>query len=281
MTTATVPDLPRTSFLPHHGGPSPATQPISSLTRKLDALRELAIFEGVPDAGLSVLATASLLRRFSRGQTIVQLGNKNDCVLLTQGRAKTLMGQATSCSELTLSTFEAGDIIAETCWTAGQTATEGRADALSECEALFIPRRALDSLFERHGHIAVRFLGVIATKLQQLTNLSTRRACLDVADRLYCKLADLAETQGQLTHGGLLIEHGLYQNELASSIGASREAVNRQLAAWKEKGLVSPGRRVVLVRDPIGLKMAVSLAARSLELNIGVDGANPDGRATA
>ena len=92
---------------------------------------------------------------------------------------------------------------------------------------------------------------------------------LDVGDRLYCKLTEFAVSIGRDVDGGIFVEHGLQQGELASSIGASREAVNRQLALWRDQGLITLRRGALLLKDPVGLKMAVSPQARSVDLDIG------------
>jgi CRP/FNR family cyclic AMP-dependent transcriptional regulator len=128
--------------------------------------------------------------------------------------------------------------------------------------ALFMPRRALDLLLSRNARVAFQFMEAIVAKLRRVLDLAAQNSCLEVGDRLYRKLMELSVTRGRLEESGVRIEHGLFQSELAAGIGASREAVNRQLAIWRDQGLVETGRRYVLVKDPFGLSMAVSAGVR-------------------
>jgi len=247
---------------------APTPIPLAAgLCRKLDAIRSLALFADIPEQDLVPMATSSLLRRFERGRRIGRLGSRDECVVLVSGRAKTSTPPGVGGGELTLVTFDAGDVLSETCWATGPTAFEGEAIALSDCEILFLPRRALEDLLSAHGEVALRLLITTVNKLSKLTRLANRRTVLDVGDRLYCKLVEFAATFGRRSEDGIEIRHGLQQNELAGSIGASREAVNRQLGLWRDQGLITSSRGAVLVRDPAGLRMAVSPGARAIELD--------------
>jgi len=242
--------------------------PAPGLRRKVDAIRALALFADIPEQDLVPMATSSLLRRFERGRRIGRLGARDECLVLVSGRAKTSTPRGVGTGELTLATFDAGDILSETCWATGQAEFEGEAIALSDCEVLFLSRRGLEDLLSGHGEVALRLLIATVNKLSKLTRLATRRSGLDVGDRLYCKLAEFAETLGRRTDDGIVIKHGLQQNELAASIGASREAVNRQLGLWRDEGFITSSRGAVLVRDLAGLRMAVSPEARTIELDL-------------
>ncbi|MFN2426689.1 MAG: Crp/Fnr family transcriptional regulator [Candidatus Binatia bacterium] len=245
---------------PFLAAPLPIAPP--ALMRKLDALRNLELFSRAPQAELLRLAEASLLRRFERGRTVLRGGMTDDCVILLEGRAKTTMPRGVATGEFSLCLVEAGDIVSEGCWARQRTPEPGETVALEPSVAMFIPRRALDVLLSRNANVAVAFLAALSTKLRRVLELAAQNSCLEVGDRLYSKLVDLSETRGRTTPAGVLIEHGLFQSELAAGIGASREAVNRQLASWRAQGLIEPGRRRVLVKDPLGLSMAVSGAVR-------------------
>ncbi|HEY2772900.1 MAG TPA: Crp/Fnr family transcriptional regulator [Candidatus Binatia bacterium] len=237
--------------------------PVSpALVRKVEALRGLDVFAGASDEELQKLAESALLRRFERGRTVLRGGSVDECVVLIEGRVKTTMPRGISCGEFALGIVEAGEIISEGCWARQKSAEPGETLALEPSTVLFIPKRPLDLLLSRNSKVAIRFVSAIATKLRRVIELATQNACLDVGDRLYRKLVELSATRSRATPAGLLIEHGLYQAELAAGIGASREAVNRQLAAWRDRGLVEAGRCYVLVKDPPGLAMAASPAVR-------------------
>jgi len=258
MSTATAFD--------HHARPflGTAQPPLSPhLLRKVEALRGLKVFAGAGETELFRLAEASLLRRFERGRALLRSGGSDDCVILLHGRAKTTMPRGIAAGEFALALLEEGDIVAEGCWARHMAPDLGETVALEPSVALFMPRRALDLLLSRNARVAFQFMEAMVAKLRRVLELAAQNSCLEVGDRLYRKLMELSVTRGRPGEGGSVrIDHGLFQSELAAGIGASREAVNRQLALWRDQGLVETGRRYVIVRDPFGLSMAVSAGVR-------------------
>ena len=260
MSTTIAFDHHPRPFLASVAPATPVTSP--ALLRKIEALRGLALFAGTPEADLMRLAEASLLRRFERGRTLLRSGMTDDCVILVEGRAKTTMPRGVACGEFALNILEAGDIASECCWVHSKSPELGETVALEQSTALFLPRRSLEALLQRNARVALQFLTAIATKLRRVVEMAAQNSCLEVGDRLYRRIVELSQSRGRVVKDGLLIEHGLYQSELAAGIGASREAVNRQLATWRDQGHIEPGRRFVLVKDPRGLAMAVSASVR-------------------
>lgn len=234
-----------------------------ALYRRFDALRSLALFSDASAAELLRLAEESLLKHFERGCVVVGERPSDDCVVLVSGRAKRSMPRGIASGDFALAIIDAGELLSVGCWARAATPEPGETISLEPSTALYLPRRALEALLERNGKVAVKFLVAVAARLRRVIDLATRNSCLEVADRLYLKLTEMAATRGRAVEGGLRIDHGLFQSELAAGIGASREAVNRQLATWRDSGLVDIERRSLLVRDPLGLSQAVSPSVRT------------------
>jgi CRP-like cAMP-binding protein len=246
--------------------PRPSPVRVSStsvgLIGKLEALRGLALFSGAVDAELQRLAEASLLRRFEQGRVMLRGAAGDEVVILVRGRAKSTIPRGVACGEFALGLYEAGDIVSEGCWAQGGPAGTGETVALEDSAAFFLPRRALEAFFERNPRTTLRFLEAISGKLGRIIALAAQNSCLEVGDRLYRSLVELSQTRGRACAEGIHIQHGLHQRELAASIGASREVVNRQLAQWRDAGFVESGRKFVVVKNPVGLTLAVSAAVR-------------------
>jgi CRP/FNR family cyclic AMP-dependent transcriptional regulator len=66
-------------------------------------------------------------------------------------------------------------------------------------------------------------------------------------------LAEMAEQDGRPVAGGIEITT-LSQEELAGYIAASRESVARALTILRRDGLISTGRRSIVVHDLAGLR---------------------------
>ena len=54
--------------------------------------------------------------------------------------------------------------------------------------------------------------------------------------------------------GGLIVGDGLSQHDLAGLVAASTKSVGRSLAVLRARGLVSTGRRSIVVSDLEGLR---------------------------
>ena len=79
-------------------------------------------------------------------------------------------------------------------------------------------------------------------------------AWLDVATRLERRIEDLAERFGHPTPGGVSIEVGLRQEDLAALVGSSRESVNRALASSRRVRRLARGR--YLLRPNLEARLA-------------------------
>ncbi|MFN2377953.1 MAG: Crp/Fnr family transcriptional regulator [Candidatus Binatia bacterium] len=246
----------------------PTAPPVRALARKLHALRSLSLFLDAPEPELLRLAEASLLRQFDSRHTIVSGRVRENCIILVEGRAKTVTRRSGTDSGVTLEILESGSILSDLGRSSRSTGPSSETVALERCRVLFLPRRSLDNFLLRNASVALRLLDEMAARLERARESATPFSRLDVGDRLYQRLVELSESRGSARPGGaVLIDLGLHQSELAASIGASRESVNRQFAAWRELGLVECGRCSVIVKDPLGLSMVVSEHLRSRPLS--------------
>jgi CRP/FNR family transcriptional regulator, cyclic AMP receptor protein len=80
-------------------------------------------------------------------------------------------------------------------------------------------------------------------------------ARLDVKSRLARWLLELATEVGEQTEDGWVIATTLSQQDLASRIGASRDAVAIELRRFRTQGLVTTGRYRIVLRDLDALGM--------------------------
>ncbi|HJN92781.1 MAG TPA: Crp/Fnr family transcriptional regulator, partial [Dehalococcoidia bacterium] len=105
-------------------------------------------------------------------------------------------------------------------------------------------------------------LEVLVKRLRQ-TNQSIQDAyLLDVPGRLARRLLILAREHGIPSEDSDGIEIGLKvsQQDLASMIGASRVAVNKQLQAWRQEDIVNVRRQRVTILKPERLEVHFALS---------------------
>lgn len=247
------------------GMPSPGRGSARTTTalRRICGLTSLGLFEGLSSTDLQQVAETATIRGFERGDVVLRGDAPRECVILLQGRASMSKPRGVANGELGLGLFGQGDLISASCWAGPGRAMQSDVVALESSVVAFLPRRTLDPLIERYPALAIRLLEAVAKRLHHVMDLATENSCLDIADRLYRRLAELSATRGlALPDGRVVIDHGLRQSELAASIGASRESVNRQFALWKAQGVIESAHNQVLVANLQRWSMAVSNAVR-------------------
>jgi CRP-like cAMP-binding protein len=103
------------------------------------------------------------------------------------------------------------------------------------------------SLLETRPALSLALHRVQVRRLREADGMRLEQLAVDVTGRIARRLADLHESLGRVD---LQISH----RELATWVGASREAVTKSLAKLQRRGLVSTARGRVVVTDLDGLR---------------------------
>jgi CRP/FNR family cyclic AMP-dependent transcriptional regulator len=155
--------------------------------------------------------------------------------------------------ELILNMFGPGEFFGEIALLDGKGRT-ATAIAREPSELLFLGRSSfLPFLRERH-EATVRIIALLCERLRRTTNLVEDSAFLSVSTRLAKQVSVLAG----LRNKGADATIRMSQEELAQTLGVSREIVSRQLSVWREAGLIELGRGRIVVRDPNALDRIVA-----------------------
>ena len=162
-----------------------------------------------------------------------------------------------------------GDIIGEIGVFEG-TPRVGSHIAINETEVVVVGREDVLSLVARYPQVAIRLLAELSTKLRLALELGLGMHSLDLPARFYRRLLYFRRTDPREDANGLRIEHGLSQRDLATSIGATREALNRLMKGWKESGFIDYGRGFVVITNPQALEDMLPPSARLGSLLEGV-----------
>ena len=191
------------------------------------------------------------IQRLSAGDVVFRKGDPGDGLYgVLEGRIVVTVESAEG-KELILNMFGPGEFFGEIALLdgKGRTATAVARDA---SRLIFLGRAAfLPFLSERH-ETAVRIIAFLCERLRRTTDLVEDSAFLSVATRLAKQLAVLAGgKQGPATVR-------LSQEELAQTLGVTREIVSRQLAIWRDAGVVELGRGWIKVRDGDALDRIVA-----------------------
>lgn len=194
---------------------------------------------------------------YPANKTVFRKGDPGDnMMIVVNGRIK-ITTTSMDGSEMIINTILPGEVVGEIALLDGQERT---ADAVTAeaSEALVIRRDDFTLLLKDSPDLCMSVIDLLCDKLRRTTELAEESVFLELSERLFKRLQTYAESNSSTEPSGALrIQHGLSQQGLADELGVTRESVNRQLAEWRDLGLVTVGRGHVIVHDMDGLEDAV------------------------
>jgi CRP-like cAMP-binding protein len=101
---------------------------------------------------------------------------------------------------------------------------------------------------------ARELIRVLASRLRDSDRKRLEFAALDTLGRVAWRLLELSDGFGQETDEGTSLELPLSQEQLAGWCGASRESTVKALTSLRELGIITTGRRQVVIRDSEALR---------------------------
>lgn len=220
-----------------------------------DRLRKIRILAVVNDADLDVLAQTLTWRRVKAEDEVVSHLDRGTQVFFAvegsfNAKLQTAFGRQVAIRQL-LAGSHFGEIAAltDTPRSLGIVAeTDG---LLAEC-----PAEAFLALMARDGVFATAVAAHLARNVVMLTDKVFELAALETRFRVYAELLRLAAT-GEQVEQGILIRDAPTHEAIAASIGAQREAVNRELRALATDGLVQQDRREMVILNVEALREAL------------------------
>ncbi|OFX28917.1 MAG: hypothetical protein A2Z07_00840 [Armatimonadetes bacterium RBG_16_67_12] len=127
--------------------------------------------------------------------------------------------------------------------------------ALGAVEAVVVGAETFAEFLEEYPRVAMVMLRTLSRWLREATRRRIEYSALDVTGQVAARLVDLADRYGEPSGGRVRILLPLTQEELASWVGVSREAVSKALRALRQRGWIETHRRgiTVLNRDALRL----------------------------
>jgi len=127
--------------------------------------------------------------------------------------------------------------------------------AVTAAELSFVTRTAFMDCADRHPEIYHYLTCLLANRLRETDETIAALAFLTVKGRVARALLEIAQALGKDKGSGeILIEQMISQSELAAMAGVARENVNRVLADWKRRKLVTISHQNLLIRDMSSLE---------------------------
>ncbi|MEX0851759.1 MAG: Crp/Fnr family transcriptional regulator [Bauldia sp.] len=153
--------------------------------------------------------------------------------------------------EATINLAEAGEVIGEMALLDGLPRSASAA-ALTEAALIFIPRDAFLDLLDGSAKLARQIILTLCERLRA-TNAQVDQAMFhDLRHRLLLLLRQIALIHGKVESDMAVVELDLTQGTLAQMLGASREAVNKQLRALAKEGCIAvQDHKIQIFKQPL------------------------------
>jgi CRP/FNR family transcriptional regulator, cyclic AMP receptor protein len=123
------------------------------------------------------------------------------------------------------------------------------ATTITKVHAVSMDRDALNAWITDRPEIAEQLLQVLARRLRRTNDNLADLIFTDVPGRVAKQLLYLARRFGIPEGRALRVTHDLTQHEIAQLVGASREAVNKALVDFSQRGWIQCDGKSVLIRD--------------------------------
>ena len=212
-------------------------------------LKRAVLFSGLDPADLSRLAGIAREVNLSDGDTLFEQGDDSDGLYVIVSGILRIYLTADDTREATINLLEDGETIGEIALLDGLSRSAGAA-ALTDAKLIFIPREPFLSLLDESTALARQIILTLCERLRAANAQVDQAIFHDLRHRLLVLLRHLAIIHGHVEKDAAVVDLDLTQGTLAQMLGASREAVNKQLRGLAKEGrLEMDGPRIRVLRS--------------------------------
>ncbi|MEC9034016.1 MAG: Crp/Fnr family transcriptional regulator [Actinomycetota bacterium] len=192
--------------------------------------RETLLFGELPETDLEVIVSQSHDRDLRRGDIIFREEDPPDEIYIVLSGRIAIVNKSIDGRESMVALMESGDLFGEMGLFDGK-GRSAQARALEDSVVTAIPYEPVRSLYESNPIFLWQVIEMLAGRLRNMDEALADSVFLDVTGRTAKKLLELA---GESEEFSLPIT----QEELAGMVGASRERVNKAIAAFVRLGWI-------------------------------------------
>ncbi len=221
---------------------------ICSLDYRLKIIGRLPFFRHLPPEAIVVINGLFEDRAVLAEQPIYFEGDPaNYLHLVAMGKVK-LIRHTTSGREVLLDILRGGEYFGNLSILSGQGYSE-TAIAQTDCCILQISAQSFEKVLNRHPDVTLKVLKAVGERLEQSQEVIKQLSVYTVDQRIAAALVRLAQKLGEQKQKGLLIQLPFSRQDLAAMTGTTVETVSRVMSRFSAQGLVSTGRKWVVVND--------------------------------
>ena len=246
---------PEAPFSPaNQNAPPPPAAPAAGAANP-PSLRRSPFFAGVADEALVALAARSRWHVYAPGEVVVDSGDPTDEVFFVAEGAVRVVVRTAHGYEAILNDLGAGQFFGELAAIDG-TARSANVTALQRTRLCAIPGPAFISFVLSSPTAGLRLMRMLAERLRLKDERLLEIMALPVRQRLMAELLRLSRDRGG-GNGERVLSPPPQQHVLAQRIATRRETVSREMAEMARAGLLTVGRRAIVLKRPEALQAEV------------------------
>jgi CRP/FNR family cyclic AMP-dependent transcriptional regulator len=198
------------------------------------------------DHDLERLAQLATTRSYKQNEVVFLKGDEGTAMMAVLSGRIRICSYSPDGREVVLNVINPGEVFGEIALIDGGERTAD-AFAMEPAQLLVLSRRDFLPFLEHSPQLCIRLLEVMCQRLRWTSAQVEDFFFLDLRSRLAKRLLQLTGQGGETTAEGMRAGVRISQHMLASMIGTSREAVNKQLRAWECAGLIDLKRGSITV----------------------------------
>jgi CRP/FNR family transcriptional regulator, cyclic AMP receptor protein len=199
--------------------------------------RRVSLFAELEEAELLTLSRVASVRHYAPGAPILHEAEAGDLFfVLVRGEVKVFVDSSDG-REVVLTHLQAGDFFGEMALFEGE-ARSASVTALTDSELVVLARPDFLAALEHDFTLTRKILKTLSARLRRANDVIESLALLDVGGRLARYLIRLADESGKPAVDGYIVVNRPTHQEIANSIGATRETVTRMLRQFEDRKLI-------------------------------------------
>jgi CRP-like cAMP-binding protein len=213
-------------------------------------LGKSVVFNGLDLEDLRRLAAIGREVILPESSVLFEQGEESDGLYIVASGIIRIYLTAGDGREATISLLEEGEMIGEIALLDGLPRSAGAA-ALTDAKLIFIPHKLFSDLLDNSPKLSRQIMLMLCERLRAANRQVEQAIFHDLRYRLLVLLRQIAVIHGRIEKDVAIVDLEVTQGTLAQMLGASREAVNKQLRTLAKEGrVVMDGRQIRVLRQP-------------------------------
>lgn len=208
-----------------------------------EQLKKIPILAGLPDSELDSLCASAKTRHYAKNTIIFSQGDESSSLyLVLSGRVRVYMDDEQG-RQIIINTLSSNDYFGELALLSNSLRS-ANVMTIEPCSMAIIHKQQFLTVLENDMGVAKSIIHNLVERVQELTNDISSLALQDVYSRLARFITEHAKQLGDKK----VVDKVTHQ-EIADTIGSSREMVSRILADLKTGGYIEyESRQIILLK---------------------------------